>query len=121
MSGTERKIGSTLLPNIPQIQTRKALLILDLQNDFVKPDGALFVENITNFLDDLTALAQSFRENGEVIWVQTLSEERRPIIDPDSGSEIVVLGKSESGFGSFNTGEDAIPVPEAAVSLTGDG
>ncbi|OJD20936.1 hypothetical protein ACJ73_07728 [Blastomyces percursus] len=84
---------SLLSQSLPNVPSRKALLILDLQNDFVKPDGALFVRNVPEFLDTVAALAQRFRETGDVVWVQTQCEERRPIFRPESGGEVIVVDK----------------------------
>jgi nicotinamidase-related amidase/alkylated DNA repair dioxygenase AlkB len=75
----------------PFIQTRKALLLLDLQNDFVRPAGRLPVQNAQDFLDLIPALVQSFRRSGDVVWVRTQFEEPRPVIDPDNGGERIIL------------------------------
>ncbi|KAH8694232.1 isochorismatase family protein family [Talaromyces proteolyticus] len=83
-----------LLPsffNLPSIQTRKALLLLDFQNDFVRPNGRLPVGNAQDFLDQIPGLAQSFRRNGEVVWVRTQFEEPRPVVDPDYGGERIII------------------------------
>ncbi|KAE8153158.1 hypothetical protein BDV25DRAFT_42680 [Aspergillus avenaceus] len=77
--------------NIPIIQTRKALLLLDFQNDFVRPSGALHVPNTAEFLESLPQLASAFRRNGEVIWVRTHYESCRPHVGPDA-QEYVILG-----------------------------
>ncbi|KAF7589160.1 hypothetical protein BBP40_004689 [Aspergillus hancockii] len=84
----------TFLPrigNIPIIQTRKALLLLDFQNDFVRPSGALHVPNTAEFLETIPQLASAFRRNGEVVWVRTHYESCRPDVGPDA-QELVVLG-----------------------------
>ncbi|KAE8381476.1 hypothetical protein BDV26DRAFT_77833 [Aspergillus bertholletiae] len=78
------------LGNIPFIQTRKALLLLDFQNDFVRPSGALHVPNTADFLETLPHLVSAFRRAGEVIWVRTQYESCRPWITPDE-QEYVVL------------------------------
>ncbi|KAK2738523.1 hypothetical protein FQN55_000504 [Onygenales sp. PD_40] len=95
--------SSSLLSNLPHIETRKALLLLDFQNDFVKPDGALFVRNVPDFLDTVAHLAERFRETGDVIWVQTQFEQRRSIFDPENGGEVVVIDKSSSSAHQANT------------------
>ncbi|KAE8354719.1 hypothetical protein BDV28DRAFT_73181 [Aspergillus coremiiformis] len=77
--------------NIPFIQTRKALLLLDFQNDFVRTSGALHVPNTADFLETLPQLASAFRRIGEVIWVRTQYESCRPLVGPDE-QEYVVLG-----------------------------
>ncbi|KAL2218359.1 hypothetical protein M432DRAFT_546439 [Thermoascus aurantiacus ATCC 26904] len=75
----------------PRVRTRAALLLLDLQNDFVRPWGRLPVPNVAGFLDALAALAASFRRHGDVVWVRSRFEARRPLADPDNGAELVVL------------------------------
>ncbi|QGA22228.1 hypothetical protein EYB26_009944 [Talaromyces marneffei] len=75
--------------NIPPIETRKALLLLDFQNDFVRPNGRLPVRKTLDFIDLIPGLVQSFRRTGEVVWVRTQYEGPRPVID-DYGSEIII-------------------------------
>ncbi|QSS61045.1 isochorismatase family [Histoplasma capsulatum] len=94
---------SQSLPNVP---CRKALLVLDLQNDFVKPDGALFVRNVPEFLDTVAALAQRFRETGDVVWVQTQFEHRRPIFSSESGGEVIVVDKLLASGNNNDDGDD---------------
>lgn len=75
--------------NVPCIETRKALLLLDFQNDFVRPNGRLPVRKTLDFIDLIPGLVQSFRRTGEVVWVRTQYEGPRPVID-GFGSEIIV-------------------------------
>ena len=82
---------AAFLSSAPQLQTRKALLVLDLQNDFIDPKGKLPVENIPEFLGRVTNLASNFRATGEVVWVSTEFEGPRSTIDADSGAYEVVL------------------------------
>lgn len=82
---------SSLLSNAPQITTRRALIVLDLQNDFVKPDGALFVKNTPKFVPHVADLVSSFRESGEVIWVQTAYETRQPVSSETAGGETIIV------------------------------
>ncbi|EED12190.1 isochorismatase family protein family [Talaromyces stipitatus ATCC 10500] len=77
------------IPNLPSIETRKALLLLDFQNDFVRPNGRLPVRKTLDFIDLIPGLVQSFRRTGEIVWVRTQYEGPRPVID-DYGSEIVI-------------------------------
>lgn len=75
---------------LPTIQTRKALLLLDFQNDFVRPHGALHVPNTADFLDSLPLLAHAFRQVGDVFWVRSLYESRCSAYDPTTGDRIVL-------------------------------
>ncbi|PKY00754.1 hypothetical protein P168DRAFT_293181 [Aspergillus campestris IBT 28561] len=78
--------------NLPAIHTRKALLLLDLQNDFVRPSGALHVPNTSDFLDSLAPLTTAFRRNGDVVWVRSHQADRRSLIGLDA-QELVVLDR----------------------------
>ncbi|KMU80830.1 isochorismatase family protein [Coccidioides immitis RMSCC 3703] len=82
--------------NIPQISTRRALLVLDLQNDFVSPDGALFVPNTPEFLARIPDLASHFRSSGKVIWVQTLFTRPRDIFSPAAGGDVALVSSDSS-------------------------
>lgn len=79
-------------PVLPTIQTRKALLLLDFQNDFVRPSGALHVPNTADFLHSLPKLAEAFSSIGEVFWVRTHYKSRRPLFDPNVGNWLVLNG-----------------------------
>ncbi|KAF3482643.1 isochorismatase family protein [Arthroderma uncinatum] len=92
-------LTSKLLSSAPHIATQRALIVLDLQNDFVRQHGNLFVPNAADFLSLVPDLARLFRESGEVIWVQSVFEERRPVHDA-LGRDTVVL---EDGSSSTST------------------
>ncbi|KAJ4287527.1 hypothetical protein N0V88_007629 [Collariella sp. IMI 366227] len=78
---------------VPVVQTRKALLILDLQNDFLTSNGALYTEEPDGYVDRILELAKAFRDsgNGDVIWIRSeferhcsLLEEGEQIVTSDS-------------------------------------
>ncbi|KAL3466137.1 hypothetical protein BJX64DRAFT_22526 [Aspergillus heterothallicus] len=79
--------------DLPRIQTRKALLLLDFQNDFVRPTGALHVSNTTEVLEILPQLASAFRRTGDVVWARSYYDSRQPLISPD-GQDVVVLSRA---------------------------
>ncbi|KAI9813660.1 MAG: hypothetical protein M1827_003731 [Pycnora praestabilis] len=82
---------SGLLPEeIPQLETRRGLLILDLQNDFLSEDGNLPVNTSTGFVDNIKRLIPIFREAGEIIWVRTEFEEERLVNDEQGEGESVI-------------------------------
>ena len=81
--------GST--PFGPKVETKKALLIIDLQNDFTSPDGKLHVANTANFLPRLPQLIAKFREKGQVIWVQTTYQQPCSSLSPQSGGYSILL------------------------------
>ncbi|KAL8388267.1 hypothetical protein RB595_009347 [Gaeumannomyces hyphopodioides] len=68
---------------LPSLRTRKALLILDLQNDFLSPDGALLVSEPEGYVQRTIAVANAFRQSGsgDVIWVRSEFEEHRAIVN----------------------------------------
>ncbi|KAI9663730.1 MAG: hypothetical protein M1821_007220 [Bathelium mastoideum] len=61
-----------LAQNQPQFQTRRALILLGLQNDFISPEIG-FVDEIQPFgyLDRIKAVIPHFRETGDIIWART--------------------------------------------------
>ncbi|KAI0813462.1 hypothetical protein GGR55DRAFT_687712 [Xylaria sp. FL0064] len=72
-------IDPTLLPSLT---TRKALLVVDAQNDFLAEDGALPVTIPIDLPQKISDLANAFRGNGgEIIWVQSQFERSRPSED----------------------------------------
>ncbi|RDA89375.1 hypothetical protein CP532_6247 [Ophiocordyceps camponoti-leonardi (nom. inval.)] len=71
---------------LPRLNTRKALIAVDLQNDFVvgddgddNDDSALPVSEPDGFVTRTIALAEAFRAVGDVVWVQSRFEEPRPV------------------------------------------
>lgn len=110
-----------LLSNAPQLDTRRALLIIDLQNDFVANDGKLPIENVPEFIPTVAKLASRFREDGEVVWVQSVFEESRPTLDPMSGSYSVFLKEflpeEESSSSSFDDDIEDDDLPATLRSL----
>jgi len=76
--------------SLPFVQTRSALLVLDLQNDFVGPDAIFPVGSPSGFLDKVAELVPDFRVTGNVIWIRSCFEESRPVNEPYGESESVV-------------------------------
>ncbi|KAJ5749362.1 uncharacterized protein N7511_011058 [Penicillium nucicola] len=76
--------------DLPTIQTRKALLLLDFQNDFVRPSGALHVPNTPDILETLPHLAAAFRRVGDVVWVRSHFDTLQAITDWNFGDRIVL-------------------------------
>ncbi|KAL7932604.1 hypothetical protein V8C35DRAFT_306186 [Trichoderma chlorosporum] len=76
---------------LPQLTTRKALILVDFQNDFIDPvDGGLPVTEPKGYVQRATQIAAAFRQVGDVIWVQSQFDKARPI----ESDEIVL---SENG------------------------
>lgn len=66
---------------MPALPTRKALIVVDLQNDFVSPDGALPVTQPDGFVDRILELVKVFRDSGagDVVWVRSEFEQHRAL------------------------------------------
>ncbi|KAF4918827.1 DNA oxidative demethylase ALKBH2 [Colletotrichum viniferum] len=66
-------------PNVmPTLPTRKGLLVIDFQNDFLAADGALPVAEPGTLVSRTLDLVKAFRKTGEIIWVHTEFEKHRP-------------------------------------------
>ncbi|KAL9069157.1 MAG: hypothetical protein Q9157_006251 [Trypethelium eluteriae] len=65
-------VEDLLAQNQPHFQTRSALIILGLQNDFVAPQAG-FLEELQpyGFLDRIKAVIPPFREKGEIVWARS--------------------------------------------------
>ena len=81
---------------LPTLQTRQALLVVDLQNDFVSSDGALPVPDPEGYVSRITGLANAFRASGkgDVIWVRTEFEAHRPLTS--DGDQIITIDAGPS-------------------------
>lgn len=75
---------------VPQFMTRQALLVLNLQEDFVSPKGKIPVVRPTDYIDRIKQLVRAFRDAGDVIWVRTEFQAERTVNDPEGLAESVV-------------------------------
>ena len=57
--------------SIPRFETRKALIIINLQNDSLYAEGDVFVTENHDFVHRLKEMIPYFRKNGDVVWVNT--------------------------------------------------
>ncbi|KAI9758950.1 MAG: hypothetical protein M4579_002690 [Chaenotheca gracillima] len=78
-----------LTEGLPLLETRQALIVLDLQNDFLSPKSRLPVTKPEGFLSTLKKLVPAFRQKGDIIWVRTEFETERPI-SQDGESDSVI-------------------------------
>ncbi|KAK0287444.1 hypothetical protein LTR91_001744 [Friedmanniomyces endolithicus] len=76
------------------LQTRKGLILLGLQNDFLSPEGKLPVSTKSGFLERLKQLVPSFREFGDIIWVRSEFEANRNSHDGHDSGDTVIAGAS---------------------------
>ncbi|KAK4503976.1 hypothetical protein PRZ48_004891 [Zasmidium cellare] len=101
------------------LQTRKGLIILGLQNDFVLPDGKLPV-NDTGYLDRIIKLVPSFREHGDLIWVRSEFEGNRQVNGFDTPGDTVIAGKSYGRDTELSPSSDHNPVPTKKFKVAPD-
>ncbi|CAK7265962.1 hypothetical protein SEPCBS57363_001855 [Sporothrix epigloea] len=68
------------LADFPAFRTRKALLIIDLQNEFLSPSGTLPVTTPDGFVNRTLDVASRFRESGsgDIFWVRSQFDAHRP-------------------------------------------
>ncbi|KAL2407849.1 hypothetical protein ABEF92_008528 [Exophiala dermatitidis] len=108
------------LPHGPPIETKKALLLLDFQNDFVSPEGKLPVANVPSFLPQLISLASEFREKGDVIWVGTEYQQSRSTISTTTGSHSILLRQFLSDQGQSEEQSASLAHPARTRSSSED-
>ncbi|KAI9802531.1 MAG: hypothetical protein M1833_001603 [Piccolia ochrophora] len=75
---------------VSQFQTRQALLVLDLQNDFVSINSQLPVSSPPTFIPNIKRLVPFFRTAGDVTFVRTEFQGLRTINDEKGEGENVV-------------------------------
>ncbi|KAF2493472.1 hypothetical protein BU16DRAFT_465092 [Lophium mytilinum] len=81
-----------LKKNQPTLQTHQALLVIGLQNDFLRPDGKLPIDTRSGFVQRIEGFIPRFREHaGDVIWVRTVFEDEWPVNDPSADGDTVLL------------------------------
>ncbi|KAK7746280.1 hypothetical protein SLS53_002239 [Cytospora paraplurivora] len=67
--------------DFPDVPTKKALIAIDLQNDFLAEDGALPVRYPDDMIDNIVRLATAVRGSGygEVVWVRSQFDTNRAV------------------------------------------
>lgn len=79
--------------DIPIVRTRRALLAIDTQNDFLGQNCPLPVRNPPGFVDNIVELIRQFRPAGDVIYVRSVYETSRRVNEPHADSEKVITDK----------------------------
>ncbi|KAH0565520.1 hypothetical protein GP486_001094 [Trichoglossum hirsutum] len=95
-----------LAESVPQFESRRALLILDLQNDFLSINSKLPVDSQSGFVQNIKELIPVFRDSGDVIWIRSEFETERPVNDQAGVGEAVITDrevprKPSAGGGMF--------------------
>ncbi|SLM36270.1 Oxoglutarate/iron-dependent dioxygenase [Lasallia pustulata] len=76
--------------NVPQFDTRRALIVLNLQNDALFLSGELAVTEPPGFVDKIKTLVPCFRKTGDIAWVRTeCTSDRLAEAQPSSGLNAV--------------------------------
>ena len=57
--------------NVPHFETRKALIVLNLQNDTFYEDDEIYICKKGDYIDGIRDLVPFFRNIGDIVWVQT--------------------------------------------------
>ncbi|KAL6898116.1 hypothetical protein GGI43DRAFT_408432 [Trichoderma evansii] len=101
---------------LPQITTRKALIVVDFQNEFIgDADGGLPVSRPEGFVKRTAEIAAAFRSVGDVIWIQSRFDKAR-LIDDDQ----IVLSENAPAsqpISSQNKGKTIITEASSDESL----
>ena len=56
---------------LPQFETRRALVIINLQNDSLYCDGDIYITKNREFVDRVKLVVPHFRAIGDIVWVRT--------------------------------------------------
>ena len=76
----------------PKIATGQALLLIDMQNDFIEPSGKLSIPGADkDFLGKIEDLVGSFRSRGDIIWVRSVFKAGRTVNDTSGRGDRVIL------------------------------
>ena len=70
--------------NVPRFETRKALVITNMQNDTFERQGELVICEPQDFRDRITAVVPYFRRIGDIVWIRTEIDANVPNPEPSS-------------------------------------
>lgn len=79
--------------DLPTLRTRRALLILDLQENLVGKNGIIPVHQPPQLLENVKRLVPEFRRTGTIIWIQSTFEKSRKINDETANCENVITNR----------------------------
>ncbi|KAF2758518.1 hypothetical protein EJ05DRAFT_438577 [Pseudovirgaria hyperparasitica] len=106
-----------LTQNQPSLQTRQALLVLGLQNDFISPSGRLPVDTSSGFVQRIQEMVPIFRENaGDIVWISTCYHEDRIVNDPVGEGDVILLDMLDSAGEESDDSADEVKDASAAAS-----
>lgn len=96
---------------IPTLATRKGLLVLDFQNDFLSLNGRLPAFNFSSIVDKLEILVPAFREFGDVIWVRSEYQGTRQMNEGYGAGSVILKAKQEDEQDRGDRNHDSSPGP----------
>ncbi|KAI9861808.1 MAG: hypothetical protein M1824_001919 [Vezdaea acicularis] len=95
-----------LTQRLPQFKTRRALLIVDFQEEFLPPSGNLSVPNLPEIVTRVKQVVPDFRDCGDIVWVRSEFQQERPVNDGQSESVITDVEVQKSAT-AVNDGSSA--------------
>ena len=91
------------------LQTRRGLILLGLQNDFLSHDGKLPSRPESDFQDRLEVLVPAFRQFGSVIWVRSEFEANRKVNSANGGDTVILsTGTKRAALSPTTTRESSL-------------
>lgn len=107
---------------LPQLALRKALVVVDFQQDFIQPGGALETTEPEGYVDRTLKLAAAFRSSGDIVWAKSQQVEGRTAND----AKIVVSDTLTSPHTTTREGgrvacEDSQSINQDAEAFLGHG
>lgn len=112
-------LSALLSQQTPNLQTRKGLIVVGLQNDFILPDGKLPVKDAA-FVNRIGSLVPAFREHGEIIWVRSEFQQTRPVNGDDTpGDRVIAAGSLGTGLDRQRSGDVPAANKKYKVSAIG--
>lgn len=85
------------LANIPRLETRKALIVINLQNDSFHLDDEVFVCKNPDFIEGVKSLIPRFRDAGDIVWVRTEMHPRADIPAASSSTAEDLVNDGHAG------------------------
>jgi nicotinamidase-related amidase len=96
--------------DLPTVRTRRALLVLDLQNNLVDKDGIIPVERPSQLHQNVATLVPVFRQTGTIIWIKSHFEDCRPVNDGTIDCENVITDKQVIPVGLQQRAQSTQPI-----------
>lgn len=113
---------SLLTQSQPKIATGQALLILDVQNDFILRNGKLPIPDANDdFVNKIENLAANFRGQGDIIWVRSLFKSERTVNDASGQGDRVIADttkRKNNNSGTVTPRKENVETSKASSPLS---